>query len=294
MSDTFLLDPRFLRRLQRLQVAHKRTASGRQAGKRRSRKLGSSVEFSDYRAYAPGDDLRRLDWNVYARIGKLFLKTFLDEQELHVSLFIDCSRSMTFGNPAKMTRAVQMAAAVGYVALHHFDRVSVYPFDRKIQTALHRLSGKGKVLPLFRFLQAVRPGDQGDLNQALQSGRAVDGKPGVSLIFSDFLFDNGYKEGLRFMQAAQQEIVLVHILAEEERHPPLQGDIRLVDSETQSETEVTVSPPVLEKYTQSVRQYGDDIASFAFSRGMLYVDVRPEQSVENTIHHVFQTAGILR
>ncbi|MCK9918124.1 DUF58 domain-containing protein, partial [Microbacteriaceae bacterium K1510] len=110
-----ILDPQFLRRLERMQVVSKRLMRGTHAGKRRSKNTGSSVEFADYRAYAPGDDLRQLDWNAYARSGKLFLKKFLDEQELHITLYLDCSKSMSYGEPSKFRRAVQLAAALGYI-----------------------------------------------------------------------------------------------------------------------------------------------------------------------------------
>ncbi|WP_047152465.1 DUF58 domain-containing protein [Aneurinibacillus tyrosinisolvens] len=289
-----LLEPDFLRRLERMCVAGKQAMRGTQAGKRRSRNLGSSIEFADYRSYTPGDDLRQLDWNAYARLGKLFLKTYLDEQEVHVSFYIDCSKSMAFGSPSKFHRAVQLVAALGYLSLHHFDRISVYAFDSGIRAALPSLLGKGKTHRLFPFLASLKPEGTGNLNEALFGGRAVHGKPGISLIFSDFLYENGYEKGVNYIQAARQEVSLVHLLAEEERTPAMQGDLRLVDSETQSKTEVAVSQALLHTYERSLREFRQGMADYAHRRGLTYIDVRPEASIEEIIFQVFQQAGLVR
>lgn len=289
-----ILDPEFLRRLERMSIINKRMIRGTQVGKRRSRHAGSSIEFADYRSYTPGDDLRQLDWNAYARLGKLFLKTFLDEQEWHISLYIDCSKSMSYGQPTKFQRAVQLAAALGFLSLHHFDRLSVYAFDGQVIAKLPRLFGKGKVAQLFQFLQGLNIGETGDINQALRTGAAIHGKAGISIIFSDFLFDQGYEQGLSFIQAARQEVTLVQLLSKEERDPFMQGDMRLVDSETQQGREIALTPSLLHAYRNSVRKYQEDLAGFAFGRGMTYLDVEPEQSVEQIMYQVFQQSGLIR
>jgi uncharacterized protein (DUF58 family) len=293
-EDNHILDPQFLRRLERMSIVNKRMIRGTQVGKRRSRHLGSSIEFADYRSYTPGDDLRQLDWNAYARLGKLFLKTFLDEQEWHISLYIDCSKSMGYGEPSKFNRAIQLAAALGFLSLNHFDRISAYGFDQQVMTKLPALLGKGKTQQLFHFLQSLRLGEEGNLNQAFTSGQAVHGRPGISIVFSDFLFEDGYEKGLSFVQAANQEVTLVHMLAKEERAPQIQGDLRLVDSETQEGREIALTPHLLEAYTTSLRNYQDRLASFAFGRGMTYIDVEPEQTIEQIIFQVFQQSGLVR
>jgi uncharacterized protein (DUF58 family) len=294
MAEERLLDPQFLRRLERMQVVSKRMARGTQAGKRRSRNTGSSVEFADYRAYAPGDDLRQLDWNAYARTGKLFLKKFLDEQELHISLYIDCSRSMAYGEPSKFQRAVQLAAALGYISLHHFDYVSVYAFDDKISASLRSLHGKGKVQQLFRFLQSLQPGGAGEINQALRSAQAVHGKPGISVIVSDFLYETGYEQGIAFLQAARQEVALVQLLTKEERDPQYEGGLRLIDSETQQQKEISFNPLVLDEYRGTVKTYQAQLAGYAFSRGISYLDVEPERPVEEILFHICKQSGLIR
>lgn len=289
-----LLDPEWLQRLERMQVLSRRMASGTQAGKRRSKQLGSSLEFADYRSYAPGDDLRQLDWNAYGRSGKLFVKRFLDEQELHVSIYVDCSTSMGYGQPPKFSRAVQLAAALGYLSLCHLDYVSVYAFDETVRASLTGLQGKGKAAQLFRFLESLQAGGKGDINRALRSGRAVHGKPGMSIILSDFLYESGYEAGVAYVQAARQEVTLVQLLTEEERAPGYQGELRLIDSETGGAKEIAFTPAILEEYEKTIRDYQAALSAYAFGRGITYVSVETEQSPEQIVFGIFRKAGLIR
>ncbi|MFM1650614.1 DUF58 domain-containing protein [Brevibacillus sp. B_LB10_24] len=294
MAETPVLDPSFLHRLERLRLAAKRAMRGTHAGKRRSRNTGSSLEFADYRVYAPGDDLRQLDWNAYARSGKLFVKKFLDEQEVHISLYIDCSKSMTYGEPSKFQRAVQLAAALGYLSLHHLDYVSVYAFTDRIQSSLLSLHGKGGVHQLFSFLASLEPMGAGNINEALRSGRAVQGKPGISIVLSDFLFPSGYEQGIGFVQAARQEVALVQLLTGEERRPGYEGGLRLIDSETQEQREISFTPVLLAEYRRAVEAFQTKLASYAHRRGMHYFDVEPELPVEQVVLHLFRQSGLIR
>ncbi|WP_400162509.1 DUF58 domain-containing protein [Brevibacillus sp. TJ4] len=294
MSSDHLLDPSWLARLERMQVASRRAASGSQAGKRRARQLGSSMEFADYRAYVPGDDLRQLDWNAYARSGKLFLKKYLDETELHVSLYLDCSRSMSYGQPSKMSLAAKIAAALGYLSLCHLDHVSVYAFDRQIVGSLRGLQGKGQSLRLLPFLAGLQPGGAGDFEQAVRSPGAVQGRPGISIVLSDFLFDGGYERAVSYLQAARQDVTLVQILSREELAPDYQGELRLIDSETAQAKEVSVTGALLADYQNSVQEYQRQLASFAYGRGISYVAVQPEQPLETILFSVLRQAGVIR
>lgn len=294
MSKNHLLDPSWLSRLERMQVASRRAASGSKAGKRRARQLGSSMEFADYRAYVPGDDLRQLDWNAYARSGKLFLKKFLDETELHVTLYIDCSRSMDYGQPSKMSLAVQLAAALGYLSLCHLDHVSVYAFDRQIVGSLRGLQGKGQSVRLLQFLSGLEAGGTGDLQQAIRSPGAVHGKAGISIVLSDFLFESGYEQAIAYLQAARQDVTLVQILSQEELAPAYQGELRLIDSETAQAKEISVTGTLMEEYRKSVQQYQRQLAAFAYRRGISYVAVQPEQPLETMLFSVFRQAGVIR
>lgn len=292
--SSHLLDPSWLARLERLQLASKRAASGSQAGLRRAKQLGSSMEFADYQSYVPGDDLRQLDWNAYARSGKLFLKKYLDETQLQVNLYIDCSRSMSHGESGKLERAVQLAAAFGYLSLCHLDHVSVYAFDRQVVSAVRGLQGKSQASRLMTYLAGLSPGETGDLNQALRSPGAVSGKAGISIVLSDFLFETGYDKGIAFLQAARQDVIMVQVLSGEELDPAYQGELRLIDSETQQAKEVSLTGVLLDEYRKSVRDYQQELSAFAYGRGISYLWTRAEQSVESIVFQVFRNAGIIR
>lgn len=289
-----LLDSEFLHRIERLTLINKTAKKGQYSGKRKSKQQGSSIEFADYRSYTPGDDFRQIDWNAFARHEKLFLKTFFDEQELHISIYLDISKSMDFGSPKKIEKAIQIAAALGYISLHNFDRLSIYSFDNKINSKLLSIMGKGKTHQLFSFLNTLKVAEEGSLNQALAAGKATLGKPGISFIISDFLFEDGYEKGINFIHAANQEVVLIQILYDEERDPLIEGDIRLIDSETKHNKELTVTSYLLDEYKKMLKDYNDSLIKYAFNRGMSFLSVNSETEIEQVIFKIFKNSGLIR
>lgn len=289
-----LLDKELLYKLERLSIVNKHVKKGSQSGNRRSKNLGSSIEFADYRSYAPGDDIRQVDWNAYARHEKLFLKTFMDEQEVQISIYIDCSKSMDFGNPTKFDTAVKIAGALGYSSLYNLDKVSIYSFDNKINSLLPSLMGKGKGVQLFNFLKSINIEGEGDINSALTSGKAINRKPGISIILSDFLFADGYEKGISFIQSAKQEVVLIQLLTSEEKDPYIDGDLRLIDSENSSTKDISVSPIVLKEYNKTLTNYQKNLSDFARKRGISFISIGPEMNIEDIIFNVIKKSGLIR
>src|SRR5260221_7567206 len=264
-----LLTPELLRRLEQFQLLAARRAKSSAKGERRSRARGQSVEFADYRTYVHGDDFRYLDWSLYGRLERLFLKLYEEERELPVRIFLDCSESMTFGTPRKFDFARQLAAAVGYVALCGFDRVSVVPFpsggpDARVQgaartvemgarNALRSVRGKKSGIQYFQNLAALSAGGVADLNQALRRGALEARQAGLAVVLSDFLDPSGYETGLSALTARGFQVDVVQILAAEELAPTSFGDLRLVDSESGAMQEVTFGRFRLKAYQQSVQ-----------------------------------------
>lgn len=289
-----LLDKDFLHKLERLSIVNKHVKRGTQSGNRRSRNLGSSIEFADYRSYTPGDDIRQIDWNAYARHEKLFLKTFMDEQEVQISIYIDCSKSMDFGNPTKFQTGIKIAGALGYLSLYNLDKVSLYSFDNQINAVLPSLMGKGKGVQLFNFLNSIATKNEGDINAALTSGKALNKKPGISIILSDFLFANGYEKGINFIQSANQEVVLIQILTKEEKDPYLDGDLRLIDSENSSTKEISISPIVLREYRKTLENYQSKLEEYAQKRGISFISIDSEMNIEDIILNVLKKSGLIR
>src|SRR5271163_3713698 len=229
-----LLTPELLRRLEQFQLLAARRAKSSARGERRSRARGQSVEFADHRNYVPGDDFRYLDWNLYGRLDRLFLKLYEEERELTVRIFLDASESMTFGEPRKFDFARQIAAAIGYVALSGFDRVSVIPFpelndraadgadvpkrevtssETAARGALRSVRGEKSAIQYFQNISAVTAGGAADLNQALRRGALQARQAGVAVVLSDFLDPAGYETGLTALVGRGFQVDLVQILA---------------------------------------------------------------------------------
>ena len=248
-SPQTLLDPAFLKKLEALSLVSKRVFAGQTKGERRSLKRGSSVEFADFREYSLGDDLRYVDWKAYGRLEKLFLKLFVEEEDLSIHLLIDTSQSMDFGSPlTKADYARRVAAALGYVALSEYDRVLLSSFSQTLGERLPPLRGKPGIFPFFQFLETKLPvGGETRFGEALTRYAAQAKNVGIAVVLSDF-FDPTHVQGIKALLSRRFHVVLLHVLDEEEVHPTLTGDLRLIDSETGAAREVSISPHLLAQY----------------------------------------------
>src|SRR5437867_1713696 len=294
-----LLTPDLLRRLEQFQLLARRRAKSSLKGERRSKARGQSVEFADYRSYVSGDDFRYLDWNLYGRLDRLFLKLYEEERELPVTVFLDASESMTFGEPRKFDFARQVAAAVGYVALSGFDRVSVIPFpdlvnganadpvarnrEMAARGALRSVRGKKSAIPFFQNLTALTAGGSANLNEALRRGALEARQAGVAVVLSDFLDPAGYEPGLTALVGRGFQVDLVQILAPEELAPSTFGDLRLVDSETGSIQEVTFGKYRLKYYQQAVQNYIQRLREYCQARGINFFTVSSNTDLQELL-----------
>lgn len=270
-----LLSAKLLRQLEQFQLLAQRRAKSSARGERRSRSRGQSVEFADYRTYVAGDDFRYLDWNLYGRLERLFVKLYEEERELPVRIFLDASESMTFGQPRKFDFARQVAAAVGYVALCGFDRVSVIAFpDRPEQSvvrgALRSVRGRKSALEFFRNITQLSAGDGVNLNEALRRAALEARQAGVAVVLSDFLDPAGYEKGLEALVGRGFQVNAVQILSPEELNPSTYGDLKLVDAETGSIQEVTFGKYRLKSYQQTVHNFCQRLREFCQSRGIRF------------------------
>ncbi len=297
MSDA-LLSPELLRRLDRLQLLARRRAKSTVRGERTSRARGHSVEFADYRSYVAGDDLRYLDWNLYGRLERLFLKLYEEERELPVRIFVDSSESMTFGQPVKFDFALQISAALGYIALCGFDCVSVAVFpehaeDAHCRSALRLVRGRRSALSLLRNLAGVAAGGPASLNDALRRGALETHHAGLAVVLSDFLDPNGYESGLSALVGRGFQVDVVQILAPEELTPTTFGDLRLVDSETGAQQEVTFGRHRLAAYRQSVEAFVSRLNGFCRARGIQFFLASSATRIEELLLKRLRQAEVL-
>lgn len=269
--DPTVFDESFLRQLERLGVLMKQPVRGGLKGGRRSVKRGQSVEFADYRDYALGDDLRQLDWNVFARLEKLFVKLFIEEEDVTITLLLDASPSMAYGKPQKLQFAKRAAAALGYIGLASEDRVVVAALGGRTARRQSGLRGSGRVFRLLANLSSVQVVDgPGDLVAAARHAAAMLSGRGVVILISDLL-DPGAERVIRELAATRSELVILHVLSPDELEPGLEGDLRLVDSETGEGVDVTVDLAALDDYKARLAAWQEGLADLAARRRAAYV-----------------------
>jgi uncharacterized protein (DUF58 family) len=283
-----LLSADLLRRLEQFQLLAQRRAKSSAKGERRSKARGQSVEFADHRNYVAGDDFRYIDWNLFGRLDRLFLKLYEEERELPVRIFLDASESMNFGTPRKIDFAKQIAAAIGYVALCGFDRVSVNIFPEAsaqsvARGALRAVRGRKSSLTFFQNLNQVQPHGVADFNQSLRRGALEARQAGVAIVLSDFLDPQGYESGLSALVGRGFSVNAVQILAPEEMNPDTYGDLKLIDSETGVVQEVTFGKYRLASYQQTVRNYCQRLKEYCQARGVSFFTVTSDASLEKLL-----------
>jgi uncharacterized protein (DUF58 family) len=288
-----ILDPPFLKKLERLSLIAKRPFAGQMKGEKRSVKRGTSVEFADYREYILGDDLRYVDWNTAARLEKLFVKLFIEEEDLYLALLIDTSKSMDFGNPKKLHYAARVAAAMGYIGLANYDRVSVTAFAGGLKTMLPTKRGKAGVLPFFDYLNRLKADGETSFASSMRSFAARAKYRGVAIVLSDFL-DPNWAEGVRSLLARGYQIALLHTLDEEEINPTLLGDLRIIDSETGEAKEMSVNPALLARYKATLDGFCAEIETFANRYGCDYLRTSTAMPFEDIILKYLRQGGLIK
>jgi uncharacterized protein (DUF58 family) len=271
--DPTVFDEAFLRQLERLLLLMRSPVRGGLKGGRRSVKRGQSVEFADYREYTLGDDLRQLDWNVYARLERLFVKLFVEEEDVTVTLLHDASASMATGRPSKLVFAKRAAAALGYIGLASEDRISISSLTGRMTRRRAALRGSGRMFRLLADLSSIEAA-QGptDLLAAARHATAQLHGRGVVVLLSDLL-DPAADRVIRELAATGSELIVLHILSPDELDPSLEGDLRLVDIETDDRVDITADLATIDAYKARLTDWKAGFADLAAKRRASYVDL---------------------
>ncbi len=281
--DQTVFDEVFLRQLERLQLLMRSPVRGGLKGGRRSVKRGQSVEFADFRDYAPGDDLRQLDWNVLARLEKLFVKLFVEEEDVTITVLLDASASMATGRPDKLQFAKRAAAALGYIGLASEDRVAISVLGGRVARRRLAVRGAGRVFRLLSELSAIQPAEgPTDLVAAARHAAAQLSGRGVVILLSD-LFDPAADRVIRELASTRSELVILHVLSPQELDPPLEGDLRLVDSETGEGIDVTADLATVDAYKGRVAAWKQGFADLAAKRQATYVDLSTDVPLNDLV-----------
>ena len=288
-----LLPPELLARLERLELVSRKIFRGRMKGERKSRRKGQSVEFADFRSYVPGDDLRFVDWNLYARLDKLFLKLFLEEEDLHVFFLVDASPSMDFGEPSKFFFAKQIASALGFVGMCRGDRVKIEFLGAENKPS-PVLRGRSQLYRMLDFVESVQPTEVFSMTDAVKRFCLRNSGRGIVVLLSDLMDKRGYEPALRMLVGQQMDIFVLQILSPAEMDPDLSGDLKLIDCEDDDEAEISVSSHLIKRYKATLAAFVDQARKFCSQRGMTYMLTRSDQGADVLVGQYLRERGLVR
>lgn len=270
MEIESFIDESFLKNLEKLKLITRKGVKGPERGEHKSWHSGEGMEFLDYRKYQPGDDLRYVDWSVYGRLDKLFIKLFHAEENLPVHVLLDMSRSMGAGSPVKANNAKKLAAAIAYITLANLDKVDMMAFAENIIDISPLIRGKRKYSRILRYLLSLTPDGTTAVNASLTEYAMTCKNPGIAIIISDLFDPEGYQEGFKALTYRNFDVNLVQILDQEELFWSQTGTFIMHDVETGEIKKTSVDATLLERYRQRVQSFIDEIQAFCSNYGIHY------------------------
>lgn len=308
-----LLPSELIARLDPLDLNSRKVFFGKLKGERRSKKRGQSVEFADHRPYVSGDDIRHIDWNIFGRLDRLFLKLFLEEEDLALHVVLDASASSDCGDPNKFVFMQKAAMALGYVGLANLNRVAATSLGGftgapdadeeswnpvNVVHAIRDLRGRRRLHDLARWMLTLHAGGQFSFREAAERIALTRRGKGILIVFSDFFFKEGYETGLKLLKGHGYDVFCIQVLSPQELEPAgpngLLGDLRLKDIEDGDLAEVTISAPLLKRYKANLAAYCDQLRAFCAQRDMQLITVRSDTPIETLVLDYLRKRGVVR
>lgn len=289
-----LLSSEFKSKLDQLELLSRKIFIGRMKGERRSKRKGESVEFADYRNYVVGDDLRFLDWNIFARLERLLVKLFLEEEDLNVTVLFDVSKSMDWGDPHKGLYVKRVAAAIAYIGLVNYDRVSLYGYSNTLVHEMRAMRGRRLTAQMIRFLKEIPVEGLSNFPAAAKRFALRHRGKGVVIVLSDFMDKAGYADGFRYLIGQNLDLYTIQVLSPEEIDPTLVGDLKLVDVEDEDVAEVTISKPLLDRYRANLQAYCRELKDYCTQRGITYLFTSTKVPFDTLVLAYLRQRGLLR
>ena len=288
-----LFDSEFLRRLEYLSIVSRRVFRGKLLAQRRTKQLGGGIEFADHREYTPGDDLRYLDWNIYARYGDVLLKRFQEEEDLHVYILLDVSRSMSAGSQEKFDYARRIAAALAYIALADMDRVSIYAYADDVKDILPVTRGKDRILSVLRFLERLEPsGESTRLKHVTSALVQRAQRTGLAIVISDLYDQQGFRDGVDLLRYRRFEPHVIQLHTVEEANPTWLGDLELCDVETGDIRKVTISERKLKQYRAVFTEFLNSIDTYCRTYSLGCTRTTIDLPFDELILRMMRAAGV--
>ena len=298
MKQSYLNDG-FFGRLETLSIELRANLAGFFGGKHLVRTYGQTVEFADYREYMLGDDIRRIDWNLYSRFEKYFIKLFTDERQMHTQIFIDCSASMGKDNHAKSAYTLGVAAALGYLSVHNMDKVSYHLIKgTKADNPFGTIVGKRAFFNAISSLEKISFDGECDLGKAITACPDTGSSDGLTIIISDFFTDSDWKHAVDYLCYKKRQVLLIQVMTPEEADPLYTGRVSLIDSESQDVSDpknirIKIDRASQIAYEEAINEIKTELETFCTSRDALFVSVRSDQPIEKVLFKELLKVGIM-
>lgn len=285
MAITFTQE--FVHAIERLRLVARQVPAGGRHAEQRSRSLGSGMEFRDFRSYVPGDDVRRVDWNLYRRSGRLFLRLLEEPEDLAVYCLVDVSDSMFFENPPRADAARTMAAVMAGVALNQLDRTGIYPFGADLVRPLPPTSGRQSLTRVLRYLEGLLPAGPTDLARSLHRFANMRLRNGLAVVISDFFDPRGIEAVIAALRSIRHRLLLIQVVREQDAEPVADGELRVVDCESGAAVDVTVTARGLEQYRQAYKNFNDRLLDFVMRRRAAHLTMDADRPVLEQVQSLF-------
>lgn len=298
MKGSYLNDA-FFSRLETLALNLRADLAGFFGGKHLVKTYGQTVEFADYREYMLGDDIRRIDWNLYSRFEKHFLKLFTDERQMHVRIFLDCSASMGRANPQKGSYAVAVAAAIGFLAVHNMDKVTFQLMKGDTaENPFGTIIGKNNFFRAIGELENVNFEGETDISAAVTGCSDMGSNDGLTVIISDFFTDHDWKKAVDYLCYKKRQVMLIQLLAPEEADPAYSGRVNLIDCEAETMEDsrnmrLRITRSMLQAYDEALKDMIGDIQAFSVSRGVDYITLYTDKPIERMLFGELLKVGVM-
>jgi len=286
-----IFDAAFLDSLKHLRIVARRVPSGGRFAEHRSQDAGGGVDFKDFRPYSPGDDFRSIDWNIYQRLGKVFLRLYEELEDLPLYILTDHSKSLYQEEPPRIVPSLRATLALASISLNHHDTVGVFPFSNEVQSLWPPQAGAGKVMLLVDRLSSVEPGGTTDFETSIKRFTSMNLRKGLLVIVSDFFDPKGIEAVTAALKTVRHRLLLIQLVRPSDRSPELSGDCRLVDCESGEAAEVSVTERLLSRYTEAYDRFQNGLTDFASKRGAGLLQLNAEEEVGPQLAKLFETGS---
>lgn len=286
-----LFDEEFIKKLEYWSLVFKRVYGGQLSATRRSKEVGSGIEFADRREYTPGDDLRYFDWKALGRMDRSLVRLFLEEKDLKVNIIIDSSGSMKIGSPSKLHCALRIGAILSYIVIDNLDRVSIAVFSEGISNYLPPARGKARISKILAMFEEITAGGQTDFGRLAREIAAREKKRGVCVIISDLLTRKGLKSCIDMLTYQGGELNIIQILATEDENPSNMGEYELHDVETGESLKITITPSVMAEYKRVLKEEVKEVESYALKKGATIIKFNNQMTIDEQIATILRNVG---